>query len=505
MRHKFYRIGRFDRAVTAAVAKLPDTRTDRELIRLTRSADFSVLWLLLAAVLGTRKGTSRRAAVRGVASVAGTSLLVNAGLKTLIARRRPAAELLPVHRRLVPAPTSSSFPSGHSAAAAAFLTGVALESPRSALVLAPLAATVAYSRVHTGVHWGSDVLAGAAIGTGVAIATRRWWPVRTTDEAEARLVRDAPALIRGKGLLALVNPAAGNPGHDPTADIAAALPDATLVRCDPDVEVTEQLERALSDHAGPVLALGVAGGDGTVAAAAAVALHHDLPLVVIPCGTLNHFARDLGVYDLREVLDATGTGEAVAVDIAAVEYHDEQGLRTRQFINTASLGSYSDMVRQRNRWRPHRGRWLAFAAAAVTTLRRAEPIEIRMNGRRQRVWFLFIGNGAYQPLGAVPAFRDRLDTGLLDIRWLRADLRWSRTRAVIALLLTAVGHSKVYGERLATELTVELPIREPLAADGEIVGSAHTVRFHIAGRLTAYRRDESNDLWINRTRPHHRG
>ncbi|MEU7634150.1 phosphatase PAP2 family protein [Nocardia sp. NPDC049220] len=504
VRRNFHRIGRFDRAIGGAVAELPTSMVDHGLLRLTSSADFSMLWLVFAALLATRKGAPRRAALRGVVSVAGASLTVNAGLKTLIARRRPAAELLPLHRRLSPAPTSSSFPSGHSACAAAFATAVALESPRTALVAAPLAATVAYSRVHTGVHWSSDVLVGAAIGSGIALATRRWWPVRESDEARARPVREVPVLVEGKGLVVVVNPVSGDPNYDPTAEIIEALPAATVLRTQPDLDCADQLEQALAEHIEPVLAIGVAGGDGTVAAVAATALRHELPLVVIPTGTLNHFARDLGVYDLREVVDATGVGEAVAVDIASVEYEDETGSRTRFLINTASVGSYPDLVQLREKWQPRWGKWPAFAAALVVTLRRAEPIEICLDGRWQRVWFLFVGNGPYHPYGAVPAFRDRLDAGVLDLRWLRADLRWSRARAVLALLFAAIGHSKVYGQRLLPELHVQIPTPEALATDGEVVGKATRLHFAIAGQLAVYRRDESNPLWTDRIRPHHR-
>jgi diacylglycerol kinase family enzyme len=226
--------------------------------------------------------------------------------------------------------------------------------------------------------------------------------------------------------------------------------------------------------------------------------------VVIPTGTLNHFARDLGVYDLVEVLDATGVGEAVAVDIVGVDYGDANETETRHLINTFSLGSYPDLVRLREKWQSRWGKWPAFAAALVVTLRRAEPIEIYLDNGWQRVWFLFVGNGPYHPHGAVPAFRDRLDSGLLDVRWLRADLRWSRTRAVVGLLLAAIGHSRVYGERQLPELFVYLPRAEALAADGEVFGSATHLRFSTAGQLTVYRRDESNPLWVDRSRPHHR-
>ena len=85
------------------------------------------------------------------------------------------------------------------------------------------------------------------------------------------------------------------------------------------------MDEAVERAGTAALAVGVAGGDGSVAAAAAVAGRRGLPLVVVPTGTLNHFARDVGVYDLQEAVDATGTGQAVAVDLALVDVHPGLG------------------------------------------------------------------------------------------------------------------------------------------------------------------------------------
>jgi len=496
-------VGRTDRAISGAVARLPVSRADEGLQRLTASANHGLLWVAVAAVLAVRQGVTRRAALRGLVSLGGASFIANILLKALLPRRRPAAELLPEERRLIRRPMSSSFPSGHAASAAAFATAVAMESPRSALVVAPLAATVAYSRVHTGVHWSSDVLAGAAVGSGVALATRRWWPVREADEARARTVHEAPAMPDGKGLVIMVNPVSGDGSYDPTDDVSEALPAATVIRTEKGRDAAELLEEALADRSEPAEALGVAGGDGTVGSVAAVAVHHGLPLAVIPAGTLNHFARDVGVYDLREVVDATGAGEAVAVDVASVEFDDGNGPRTHYWLNTASLGAYPDLVRLREKWEGRWGKWPSFAAALVVTLRGHEPLRMRVDGTWHSVWFLFVGNGPYHPRGAIPGWRSRLDSGKLDVRWLRADLRFSRLRAVFALALSALGHSKVYGERLAEELTVELPEPEPLATDGEVIGETKKLRFTVAPPIPVYRRNEENPRWADRERPHH--
>lgn len=87
-------------------------------------------------------------------------------------RSRPGLDAVPLGRRLKRQPVTTSFPSGHSASAAAFAAGIALESPVWGAVVAPVAISVAMSRVYTGVHFPSDVLAGAALGVGAAFAVR---------------------------------------------------------------------------------------------------------------------------------------------------------------------------------------------------------------------------------------------------------------------------------------------------------------------------------------------
>lgn len=150
---------------------------DRTLPTLSDAANNSALWMGYAAVLATTGGRSgRRAATRGLASVAVTSAVVSLGVKMVARRRRPTYPV-PVVRRLRRVPRSTSFPSGHAASAAAFATGAAIEMPQSAIVLGPLAGAVAFSRIYTGVHYPSDVASGLVIGSSVALISRRIWPV----------------------------------------------------------------------------------------------------------------------------------------------------------------------------------------------------------------------------------------------------------------------------------------------------------------------------------------
>jgi undecaprenyl-diphosphatase len=164
-----------DLAVYAAISATPTPTLDRQFAAVSRVADHSKLWGAAAAVLAVAGGRQgRRAAVDGLASIALASTIVNAGLKPLWRRRRPdrVAHAVPLARP-VSMPASTSFPSGHAASAFAFATGVTRELPTVGIPLHAAAAVVGYSRVHTGVHYPLDVIAGSVMGSALS-------PVATT-------------------------------------------------------------------------------------------------------------------------------------------------------------------------------------------------------------------------------------------------------------------------------------------------------------------------------------
>lgn len=166
------RLQRVDDWLMGRSARARSPALDRLLVALTRAASYSRLWLMIAGVLaiaGGRRG--RHAAQRGLISVGIAAALANGPAKLLVRRRRPARGLVP---SLIPMPRSTSFPSGHSASAFAFATGVSGELPVLAPVLVPLAAAVAYSRTHAGVHYPSDVAAGVAVGVGSGLLAGRF-------------------------------------------------------------------------------------------------------------------------------------------------------------------------------------------------------------------------------------------------------------------------------------------------------------------------------------------
>ena len=182
-----------DHAVFAAIVATPTPHLDRPMQALGRTADNSKLWLGVAAGLAALGGSrGRHAALLGLASVGVASATVNLAVKYGAMRPRPDRAVVDELRQL-PMPESSSFPSGHSASAFAFAVATGNELPVLALPLNAAASLVAYSRVHTGVHYPSDVIAGASIGGAVGTVVRRGllWGIR-------RHTRRAASLQKGE-------------------------------------------------------------------------------------------------------------------------------------------------------------------------------------------------------------------------------------------------------------------------------------------------------------------
>lgn len=142
----------------------------------------------------------------------------------------------------------------------------------------------------------------------------------------------------GAGLTLVVNPAShSGKGHDVLTRVQRDLPDISVIELTADDDVAQVMQRA----AAGAEVLGVAGGDGTVGAAAEAALAAGIPLAVFPAGTFNHFAKALGLDRVHRAIRAVRKGPATKMDVAHVN--------DKLFLNTASVGAYSDFVARRQR------------------------------------------------------------------------------------------------------------------------------------------------------------
>ncbi|MEV7446552.1 phosphatase PAP2 family protein [Streptomyces sp. NPDC091204] len=482
-------VARWDRRLFDAVARRHWPGADRVLPRLGRAANHGVLWggaAAAIAVFGSAKG--RKAAGRAVASLALASATINTVGKWSVRRPRPLLDGVPAVRQLATQPQTTSFPSGHSASAFAFTAGLALESPGWAAVLAPVAASVAFSRVYTGVHYPSDVVAGAALGVAAAGVVRRL--ARDVQEArvvpgDERAAAGAPALPDGAGLTVVVNTGSGTAAEAGLDLLRTRLPKAEVIEC-----TGEELAPALTAAAGRAAVLGVCGGDGTINAAATAALRAGVPLAVFPGGTLNHFAMDLGLGGSEDTCRAVADGHAVRVGVGRFSPGPGEGPAAEPgyFLNNFSIGAYPELLGHRLRWGPRIGGGPAALLAAWRVLRAQRPVRLRLAGRPRSVWLLFAGNGTYHGTGPTPRRRDSLGEGLLDLRIVYGGGR-PGPRLLAAALAGPLSRSPVHtATRLRSLRIGDIPPGTPFAYDGEHAAAPTAlVLDELPEALTVYR------------------
>ncbi|MEO7242957.1 MAG: diacylglycerol kinase family protein, partial [Variovorax sp.] len=179
-----------------------------------------------------------------------------------------------------------------------------------------------------------------------------------------------------KRLFVIVNASSGK-GHDQAlADglrglFSAAGAAAEISLAHGGGEIASLVEAAIAQGAEIVVA---GGGDGTVSSVAAALAGSDITLGVLPLGTLNHFAKDLGLpLELDAAVRCIVAGQSTRVDVGEVN--------GRVFINNSSLGLYPDIVRERERQQKRigRGKWPALLWASVSALRRYPFLDVRLN------------------------------------------------------------------------------------------------------------------------------
>jgi len=264
------RIAAADQILLSWAAAAGRPGLDRAMQGLGHAADNGALWIAVATGLGVRRNKwTRRAALRGLASLAIASTTANVIVKQLVGRARPAGP-----------PGVTSGPSSR--------------------------------------------------------------PLRTTSLS---------------GLVLIVNCSAGTASSALAESLGASLPEAEIIVATADDDMDGLFRKA----AARARILGVAGGDGTIRLAAGIAVDAGLPLLVVPAGTFNHFAADLGVESAQDALAALSRGDSVLVDVGTAD--------SAAFLNTASTGVYVDLVQARRRIEPALGKWPAVLIALVHVLR----------------------------------------------------------------------------------------------------------------------------------------
>jgi diacylglycerol kinase family enzyme len=202
-------------------------------------------------------------------------------------------------------------------------------------------------------------------------------------------------------------------------------------------------------------ALGVAGGDGSLASVATVCVERELPLVCIPLGTRNHFARDLG-------LDPSDPVAALAAFANGVEQRVDVGrVNDRLFLNNVSLGSYARLVHRREHHRRRRES-LARLRAFASFLENPRPIVTRIDGEPVRSRAVVVANNAYRLDLPSLGERERLDEGLLHIyvtaRFFRQGWSHRAAEQVVVEARTSRARAAVDGEPAALDTPMRFRI-----------------------------------------------
>jgi diacylglycerol kinase family enzyme len=283
-------------------------------------------------------------------------------------------------------------------------------------------------------------------------------------------------------LIAILNAQAGTASKDDAVTesslqeaFAASGFNATIQLLPPD-RIEAALKQAIARRPD---ALFVGGGDGTVSAAARLLAGTDVALGVLPLGTLNHFAKDLGLpIDWRECIAVLARGKIRSVDTAEVNGH--------LFLNNCSVGAYADAVRHREALREEhdRTKWFAMMIASFRVFRELRRVRFRLQiGGDEfslRSPFLVVANNRYDGNILAHSLRERLDDARLWVYTTRA----RRHFTVLRMIWQALRHDLTAADALdahsAAEAIVHLETAAVSAAlDGEMIELKAPLYFRI--------------------------
>lgn len=458
--------------------------TDRVFGAASQAANRSTLWLVLAAVLAAMGRRGRHAAADGIIAIGLASAAVNGPLKLLARRARPSLAVTSSPERVLPMPGSFSFPSGHTASAFAFATALTRALPVAGLPVLAAAGVVGYSRIHTGVHYPSDVLAGAGIGVLAGVAAPR--VLATTRSHRYEDKEPAAAIDNGvpRRAVLLTSPHAGSAGGLNRAR-AAMLKAGFSIAEEIPIHNAHDLTGWITRPAEQVPLIVAAGGDGTVGAAADMVTGSGAVLAVLPLGTSNDFARSLGIpTDPVRAARLLASGKISTIDAGQLLV---PGQAPRHFVHAATVGlnvSFAKLATQAS-LRRRFGR-LTYAVAAAKALHQHEQFQCPLrydDGRVEQLRLVHLSVINAPIFGGFLGMRvsgANLDDRALDII---AVEHLSVRRLLQAAAQPILGISRpIPGIHTlhAAHLTVHTSTPHDVALDGELIGTI-PADFQVAG------------------------
>ena len=251
--------------------------------------------------------------------------------------------------------------------------------------------------------------------------------------------------------------------------------ESEVLACEP-AQLAETARRAAAAGSDLIVA---AGGDGTVSAVAGGLAGTDTPLAVLPLGTLNHFAKDLGMpLTVPEAVKVIAAREVKRIDVAEVN--------GRVFINNSSIGLYPEVVMSRVEQQKTRKRskWWAFFLATLHVLRRFPLLSMRMVTTEREVCsktpFVFVGNNEYLVEVLRLGSRAKLDQGHLGLYTVKCTSRWKMFFILMRALLQKLNAVEDFEAVNAREAWIDVPKRRlPVAVDGEVVTMKSPLHYRI--------------------------
>ncbi len=234
----------------------------------------------------------------------------------------------------------------------------------------------------------------------------------------------------------------------PVSELAAAAREAAESKCD---------------------AVIAGGGDGTISTVAGALLGKDVPLGILPLGTLNHFAKDLGIpLTIPEAVQVIAAGHRTLLDVAKVN--------DRVFINNSSLGIYPRMVLNRDAQQSRFGwgKWTAMAHSMLRVFRRFPLVEVRLHTGEESIVrhtpLVFVGNNQYQIDRLNIGKRSSLDRGELSLYIANVQNRWGLFKLTLRAMIGRLQQSRDFESLSLQECSITSKRRMlHVSADGEVI------------------------------------